>query len=226
MTGEADVAQALRDAILAGDYVPGQRLVEADLCERFDTTRFIIRSALQQLAAQGLVEVLRNRGARVRTVSIGEAVEITEVRRALEGMCAARAAERATAQDREQLRQLIRSMKAACKAGELMQYSELNGSLHTAIRAIADHQTSARILEQLRGQMVRHQFRLALVPGRPAVSLPQHEAIVTAIVAGDPAAAEDAMRRHIDSVISALRALPSPAGAARAADPTPGRLTR
>lgn len=151
MTGEADVAEALRDAILAGDYVPGQRLVEADLCERFDTTRFIIRSALQQLAGQGLVEVLRNRGARVRTVPIEEAVEITEVRRALEAMCAARAAERATAQDRAQLRQLVRSMKAACQAGELMQYSELNGALHTAIRSIADHRTSARILEQLRG---------------------------------------------------------------------------
>jgi DNA-binding GntR family transcriptional regulator len=209
MTGEADVAGALRDAILAGDYVPGQRLVEADLCERFGTTRFIVRSALQQLAAQGLVEVLRNRGARVRTVSMEEAVEITEVRRALEAMCAARAAERATAQDRAQLRQLIRSMKAACTAGELLRYSDLNGSLHTAIRSIAGHQTSARILEQLRGQMVRHQFRLALVPGRPAVSLPQHGAIVTAIAAGDPAAAEDAMRRHIDSVIGALRTLPT-----------------
>jgi DNA-binding GntR family transcriptional regulator len=222
LTGGADVAEALRDAILAGDYVPGQRLVEADLCERFGTTRFIIRSALQQLAAQGLVEVLRNRGARVRTVPISEAVEITEVRRALEAMCAARAAERATAEDRAQLRQLIRSMKAACKAGELMQYSELNGSLHTAVRSIAAHQTSARILEQLRGQMVRHQFRLALAPGRPAVSLPQHEAIVAAITAGDPAAAEDAMRRHIDSVIDALRALPSAAAAHRAAPLTPG----
>ncbi len=54
---------------------------------------------------------------------------------------------------------------------------------------------------------MRHQFRLALVPGRPAVSLPQHEAIVTAIAAGDPQAAERAMHEHIDSVIEALRGL-------------------
>lgn len=209
MTGEIDVADALREAILRGDYVAGQRLVEADLCERFGATRFIIRTALQSLAGQGLVEVLRNRGARVRTVTIGEAVEITEVRRALEGLCAARAAQRATRQDRAELRQLVASMKAAWKAGELMRYSELNGELHAAIRSIADHQTSARILEQLRGQIVRHQFHLALVPGRPAVSLPQHEAVVAAIAAGDPAAAENAMHLHIDSVIEALRALPA-----------------
>ena len=98
-------------------------------------------------------------------------------------------------------------MKAAWKGGELLRYSELNGELHGAIRSIADHQTAARIIEQLRGQIVRHQFRLALVPGRPAVSLPQHEAIVTAIAAGDPQAAEQAMHEHIDSVIEALRGL-------------------
>jgi DNA-binding GntR family transcriptional regulator len=209
MTGEIDVADALREAILRGDYVPGQRLVETDLCERFGATRFTIRSALQSLAGQGLVEVLRNRGARVRTVSIEEAIEITEVRRALEGLCAARAAQRATAADRAGLRQIVRSMKAAWKAGELMRYSDLNASLHAAVRTIAAHQTSARILEQLRGQMVRHQFHLAMVPGRPATSLPQHEAIVTAIAAGDPAAAEQAMHEHIDSVIEALRSLPA-----------------
>jgi DNA-binding GntR family transcriptional regulator len=209
MTSETDVADALREAILRGDYVAGQRLVETDLCERFGATRFTIRTALQTLAGQGLVEVLRNRGARVRTVTIEEAIEITEVRRALEGLCAARAAERATRADRAALRQIVTAMKAAWKAGELLRYSELNGELHAAIRSIADHQTSARIIEQLRGQIVRHQFRLALVPGRPAVSLPQHEAIVAAIVAGDPAAAEQAMHQHIDSVIDALRALPS-----------------
>jgi DNA-binding GntR family transcriptional regulator len=207
VTGEIDVAEALREAILRGDYVAGQRLVESDLCEDFGTTRFIVRTALQALAAQGLVEVLRNRGARVRTVSLEEAIEITEVRRALEGLCATRAAQRATREDRAALRQIAADMKAAFKAGELMRYSELNAALHGAVRTIAGHRTAAKIIEQLRGQMVRHQFRLALVPGRPAVSLPQHEAIVAAIVAGDPDAAERAMHAHIDSVIEALRDL-------------------
>ena len=54
---------------------------------------------------------------------------------------------------------------------------------------------------------MRHQFSLSLVPGRPAVSLPQHEAIVAAITAREPDAAEQAMRRHLQSVIEAFRAL-------------------
>ena len=130
------------------------------------------------------------------------------MRRALEGLCAARAASRASRADKTAPgTQIVTDMKAAWKGGELLRYSELNGELHGAIRSIANHQTAARIIEQLRGQIVRHQFRLALLPGRPAVSLPQHEAIVTAIAAGDPQAAERAMHEHIDSVIEALRGL-------------------
>ncbi len=65
------VAGALRAALLRGEFVPGQRLVEADLCERFGASRFIVRAVLQDLAAQGLVEFQRNRGARVREISLG-----------------------------------------------------------------------------------------------------------------------------------------------------------
>ena len=54
---------------------------------------------------------------------------------------------------------------------------------------------------------MRHQFSLSLVPGRPAVSLPQHEAIVAAVTAHDPDAAERAMHDHLQSVIDALQAL-------------------
>jgi DNA-binding GntR family transcriptional regulator len=201
------VTEALRAAIIAGEYAPRQRLVEIDLCERFGTSRFILRSALQELAAQGLVEFQRNRGARVREVSLTEAVEITEVRILLEGLLAARAAERVSKSDIAMLRRLIRDMHIAVEKSELLTYSELNARLHGAIRDIGAHETAARLLRQLRDQTVRHQFSLSLVPGRPAVSLPQHEAIVAAITAREPDAAEQAMRRHLQSVIEAFRAL-------------------
>jgi DNA-binding GntR family transcriptional regulator len=201
------VAEAVRTAILQGQYAPGQRLVETDLCDRFGTSRFIARAALQDLSAQGLVEFQRNRGARVREISLAEAIEITEVRKLLEGLEAARAAERITAGEAALLRVIVQDMRAAVAGAELMRYSELNASLHGAIRDIAAHETSARLLRQLRDQTVRHRFSLSLVPGRPAVSLPQHEAIVTAVIARDPAAAERAMHNHLQSVIEALRAL-------------------
>jgi len=79
------VAGAVRTAILQGEFAPGQRLIEADLCERFGTSRFVVRAALQELSAQGLVAFQRNRGARVREISLAEAIEITEVRKLLEG---------------------------------------------------------------------------------------------------------------------------------------------
>jgi len=201
------VAGTVRSAILAGEYAPGQRLIEADLCERFGVSRFIVRAALQELAAQGLVEFQRNRGARVRDISLAEAIEITEVRKLLEGLEAARAAARVTAAEAAALRGILANMRAAVAGAELLRYSELNARLHAAIRDIAAHETSARLLRQLRDQTVRHRFSLSLVPGRPAVSLPQHEAIVTAVTARDPAAAERAMHEHLQSVIDALRAL-------------------
>jgi DNA-binding GntR family transcriptional regulator len=201
------VTEALRVAILAGEYAPRQRLVEIDLCERFGTSRFILRSALQDLAAQGLVEFERNRGARVRDVSLAEAIEITEVRILLEGLVAARAAERVTKPEAAMLRKIVKDMRAAVGRSELLAYSDLNALLHASIRDIAAHETASRLLGQLRDQTVRHQFSLSLVPGRPAVSLPQHEAIVAAITAGEPAAAGRAMQAHLQSVIEAFRAL-------------------
>ena len=201
------VAAAIRIAILQGEYAPAQRLIEADLCERFGTSRFIVRAALQELSAQGLVEFQRNRGARVREVSLAEAIEITEVRQLLEGLEAARAALRINKAEAAALRGIVTDMHAAVAGSELLRYSELNASLHAAIRDIAAHETSARLLRQLRDQTVRHQFSLSLVPGRPAVSLPQHEAIVAAVTAHDPDAAEQAMRDHLQSVIDALQAL-------------------
>ena len=201
------IVEAVRAAIVQGEFSPKQRLVEADLCERFGTSRFIARSALLELSAQGLVEFQRNRGARVREISISEAIEITEVRQLLEGLGAARAAERITRTEITALRALVTDMRTAVDKSELLVYRDLNASLHASIRDIAAHETSARLLQQLRDQTVRHQFSLALVPGRPSVSLPQHEAIVAAVTARDPAAAERAMHDHLQSVIEAFQAL-------------------
>jgi DNA-binding GntR family transcriptional regulator len=201
------VVEAVRTAIVQGEYAPKQRLVEIDLCERYATSRFVARAALQELAARGLVEFQRNRGARVRDISLDEAIEITEVRRLLEGHLAARAAERITKTEAAALRGIVKEMRIAVDRSELLRYSELNASLHATIRDISGHETAARLLRQLRDQTVRHQFSLSLVPGRPTVSLPQHEAIVVAVTARDPAAAERAMRGHLQSVVEAFQAL-------------------
>ena len=198
------VVDAIRAAIADGEFAPNQRLVEADLSERFGASRATVRTALVLLTSEGLVERMQNRGARVRAVSLAEAVEITEVRMALEGLCAAKAAERLTENDRDRLRGIGEAMRAAVASGDLLGYSELNRRFHGLVLALSGHGTAGAILERLRGQNVRHQFQLAMHPGRLAVSLPQHLEIIEALCAGDAEAAEAAMRRHIRSVIDTL----------------------
>jgi DNA-binding GntR family transcriptional regulator len=200
----APVVDAIRAAITTGEFVPNQRLVEADLSERFGASRSSVRTALVQLSSEGLVERVQNRGARVRAVSLAEAIEITEVRMALEGLCAAKAAQRLTDADREQLRAIGSAMRSAVASGDLLGYSELNRRLHALVRTLAGQATARAILERLRAQNVRHQFQLAMHPGRPSVSLPQHLEIIEALCAGDPEAAEAAMRGHLRSVIETL----------------------
>lgn len=205
-----DVFDELRAAILRGDYAPLQRLIETDLVERYGTTRSVLRNAFTRLATEGLIELQPNRGARVRQISAEEAIEITEIRRAVESLVAARAAARVTDEEIAELRTLGDRMSAAVAQMDMLGYSELNAQLHSTLRRIADHHTATRIIDQLHGQMVRHQFRLALVPGRPSVSLPEHLAIIDAVCARAPRRAEQAMRAHLDSVLKMLTAAVTP----------------
>jgi DNA-binding GntR family transcriptional regulator len=203
--GRQAALDALRAALMAGDVVPGQRLVEAELAETFGVTRASMRAALIDLTADGLVERIPHRGARVRVVSIEEAVAITECRMVLEGLCAAKAAEKATDGEIEGLRELGGQLRAAVEDGEPMKYSALNRELHRTVREIAGQPVAAELLERLHGQIVRHQFQLSMRAGRPHVSLPEHLAIIEAIAGRDPEAAEHAARAHLRSVIGALR---------------------
>jgi len=205
-----DVFRELRAAILRGEYAPLQRLIETELIERYRTTRFALRNVLTRLATEGLIELQPNRGARVREISAEEAIEITEMRRAVEAVVAARAAQRITDEEITELRALGEAMSAAVEQMDMLGYSELNDRLHSTVRRIAHHSTAIRIIEQLHGQMVRHQFRLSLVPGRPSVSLPEHLEIIDAVCTRDPDRAERAMRVHLDSVLKMLTTVVTP----------------
>jgi DNA-binding GntR family transcriptional regulator len=196
----------LRQAILSGDLAPGRRLVEEELASTLGVTRQSLRSALLDLTAEGLVERIPNRGARVRVVSTAEAVAITECRMALEALCAAKAAERITDDEAAQLRELAENLKRSVADGNPLKYSELNRELHRRVGVISGQTVAVGLLERLHAQLVRHQFQLALRPGRPEVSLPEHVAIAHAVADRRPEDAERAVRAHLASVIEALQA--------------------
>jgi DNA-binding GntR family transcriptional regulator len=202
-----DLTQVIREAILDAQFAPHQRLIEADLSERYGASRASVRTALLNLAGEGLVERLPNRGARVRAITVDEAIEIVEVRIGLETLCARKAAENLTPADAERLRALRSDIEAAITSGDLMAYSRLNQELDRRIRDLSRHGTATQLLERLRAQSARHQFRLAFHPGRAATSAPEHIAIIDAILAKDPDAAEAATRAHLSGIVEVLHGM-------------------
>ena len=200
-----DVAARLRRDILAGEYAPGERLVELQLADRYGAGRAAIRAAFVELTTEGLVDKETNRGATVRQISIDEAVQITEARAALESLIAAAAARNATEGERAELAQLEADMRSAVSQQRFLDYSDLNGTLHRRIREVGRHTVAGELVAMLRNRSARHQYSLALMPGRPAESLEQHAAIIRAIVRGDEFGAAAAMQAHLLSVIDVLR---------------------
>jgi DNA-binding GntR family transcriptional regulator len=196
----------LRQAILSGDVSPGQRLVEEELAGTLGVTRQSLRAALLDLTAEGLVERIPNRGARVRVVSTDEAVAITECRMALEALCAAKAALLVTDEEAAELRDLGLRLQRSVTEENALKYSELNRELHRRVGVISGQTVAIGLLDRLHAQLVRHQFQLALRPGRPEVSVDEHLAILDAVAGRRPEDADRAVRRHLASVIEALRA--------------------
>jgi DNA-binding GntR family transcriptional regulator len=206
MAAEArDAAErVLRAAISRGDMPPGHRLVEAELAEQIGVNRSSVRLAIDVLIAEGLVERIPNRGARVRVVSVDEAVAMTECRMVLEGLLARKAAAQVSDDQVECLRAQLLVMADAVGSGDLLKYSELISQLHGLVRDAARHPVAAGLVDRLQAQLVRHQFQLSLRPGRPQVSLRELTAVVDAIAARDPDGAEAATAAHFRSVIAAL----------------------
>ena len=201
----SNVSSRLREAITRGQLMPNERLIEADLATSFGVNRANIRMALAMLDQEGLVVREPNRGARVRAVSDEEAVEIAETRLAIEVMVARQAATRANEADRTALRAVEMDMRDAVAKADFTAFSQRNAALHREMQRIAGNATANRILDTLKSHLVRLQYRVILLPGRPETSLAEHHAIVDAICAGDADAAEAAMRQHLTSFMQLLK---------------------
>src|SRR5699024_6523663 len=203
---EFSLTEQLRQDIVAGNLVPQQRLVEADVAEEHGASRGEVRLALNELITEGLVERIPNRGARVRKVSLQEAIEITEVRAAVESLCARKAAEKITDTHAAKLRDIGQQMQLVVDRGDREAYSQLNRTLHSRVIEIADQPAAPETIARLPGQAIRYHSQLATRPDRPQVSLPQHMAIIEAICTRNPDAAGRAMHEHLASVTEAIAA--------------------
>ena len=202
-----DLVEEIREAIVSGRLYPNERLVEGDVAERFSSSRAAVRAALLELTVEGLVDREMNRGARVHAVSLDEAIQICEVRVPLEGVCAAKAAEQITEEECTELRSVISQMESAISRGDVYAYADLNNSLQLRIYQISRHPIAVGAAMRLRNLASRTRFRTAFVPGRSAVTMPEHREMVDAIVARSPERAARAAEAHFASVLKTLQSL-------------------
>ena len=204
---QAAVVDAIRQGILNGDLVPGQRLVEAELCESLGASRGNVRTALVDLDHEGLVERITNRGARVRLIGLPEALQIAEVRLEVEGLCVAKAAERITDGEIRELRDFARRLRDHRAHTEAREFADLVHQIFETYVRIADQPVAEEVLRRLRARNTSHRFRLIYQPGRSQVAGPYWLTLVDAICSRNPDAARQALRRLAQNVQEAMKAL-------------------
>ncbi len=192
----------LQTAIVKGELMPGEKIGEVDLCERFNLTRGPVREALGRLESRGLLIRRPHAGVRVVSVSAAELLELYHIREVMEGLAARQAAERMTDQEIRDLQATLDSHETMIDEARGQEYYQAEGDYDFHHR-IATGSRNAKLAQMLLGDlyyMVRmYRYRLSTSSGRPHRALGEHRRIVEAIAQRDGELAEFLMKRHINA---------------------------
>jgi DNA-binding GntR family transcriptional regulator len=191
------VREALRDAILDGELGSDTRLREEELAREFGVSRTPVREALQQLSAEGFIDVQPHRGAVVTRLSVEDILAIYLVREVLEGVSARLAARRATPEQCTSLLASVEEMEAQAATATPAEMADLNLDFHANLRHVADNRYLDRFLSQIEHAVRRFGQTTYAYPGRTNASIAEHRAIVEAVVAHDPERAEAFAIQHM-----------------------------
>ncbi|MBM9504091.1 GntR family transcriptional regulator [Actinacidiphila acididurans] len=196
----------VRGAILDGSLAPGSRVTVRPLSEQLGLSPTPIKAALAALERQGFLIAVPHRGYFVPETGTDDLLELYELREALDGIAARRAA---VAPDHArmavQLSRLLVRQRKAIEAGNLHSYGELDLAFHRLIWEGSGSRRLIPIAENLIAQVRLGNRLSAQAPGRLPVALDEHEAILEAIRTGDPRAAEQHIRLHVRQAGHALR---------------------
>ena len=195
------VYAAIRERIREGALARGARVHQEDLAAELGVSRTPVREALRRLAAEGLVEMHTNRGARVADVSEGDMRGSYEARLVVEPGAARLAAQRGLAEPQAQMRAAVAAQRRAI--GKIRPSFEANRDFHVALVAASGNEFLRDFVENLWvariGEVVYE--RQAETPEQMRADADEHEQILEAIVRGDARAAETLTRRHIADAI-------------------------
>jgi phosphonate utilization transcriptional regulator len=219
------VAVELERLILAGELAPGEKLTEVALAARLGVSRGPLREAFRMLDEAGLVRTEKNRGVFVRHIPLEEALEIFDLRAAMDELVGRRLAERIDPAALRELRGLVDRMEQSVKARDTDAYHLLNLRFHDRLVELAGNAKLTAIYRKLIKELsLFRRMNLADATLLP-VSASEHRSIVKAIASGDPEAAGRAMYEHVmeskeRTVRNRASARPAPRAAAAPADET------
>lgn len=199
----ARVIEGLRYAIVHLEFEPGAKLDKADLTRRFGVSRFPIAEALNQLKAEGLVDIRPQSGSSVSRIRLVDARENMFLRRALEGEAVEYLARNRTAQFIEDLRANIQLQKIALDADDRTRFHSLDLELHDLFVSAIGYSRVRAVVESARLSLDRAR-RMLINPRRHVLSYREHVSIVEAVSAGSGSDARAALASHLDSVMEEL----------------------
>lgn len=191
------VQQEIERAILVGEYPPGSKLIEAALAEKMGVSRGPVREAFRMLDEAGLVRTEKNRGVFVRDIPIDEAVEIFDLRAAMDELVGRQLAQHITPPQLKEIKGLVDSMEKTVKAEDAHHYHLLNLQFHDRLVEMAGNRKLTAIYRKLIKELSLFR-RLNLADGwLMPISANEHRQIVKAIASGDADAAGRAMFDHV-----------------------------
>jgi DNA-binding GntR family transcriptional regulator len=208
VTRRKQVAEQIRAAILSMRLVPGDRLIERELCEQMSVSRPLVREALSELEAAGLVESIPYKGPIVARMDAATARGIYEIRAELEGLAGRSCAEHATPAERTALRTALRAVENAYRSETAADRLPAKERFYDVLLAASGNPALAPMLRQIHGRITILRATTLAQPGRSKKSFQELRAIVRAIEDRDPDRAAAACRAHVESAAAcALRAL-------------------
>ena len=191
------VQQEIERAILQGEYEPGSKLIEATLAEQMGVSRGPVREAFRMLEEAGLVRNEKNRGVFVRDIPMGEAVEIFDLRAAMDELVGRKLATSITTAQLKEVKALVDGMEKAVKANDARTYHMLNLKFHDRLVEMAGNSKLTGFYRKLIKELSLFR-RLNLADGwLLPISASEHRQIIKAIASGDPQAAGKAMFDHV-----------------------------
>jgi DNA-binding GntR family transcriptional regulator len=204
-----EAAVRLRQLIVEGEIPPGAKLNERELAERLRVSRTPLREAIKTLAAEGLVELLPNRGAVAAQLSAQDVADTFEVIAGLEAQSGELAAQRITEAELAEIRALHYEMLAAYTRRDLSTYYRLNARIHERINAAARNPVLTHTYRNVNARLQALRFRSNFDDRKWQRAVQEHEAMVTLLAARDATGLRTLMLQHLahkrDAVLELMR---------------------